>query len=178
MWEFKNSKQPAPWILFSKSTAHCLEKGAFSSASPGDKEHCFAKSIKQKTPTVSSLFKQSLALWGKTRERHPDKAVVVFFMLIAITPSKPCTFCVKSMSGLLEGREKGRGLGILSCKSALQIIACLGPGKNWWQINGQEHELGFFLPMCSCWCWVSGPWRGFWVSQWSSGMVCQGDSCD
>ena len=54
--------QLPPWILFSKSTAHCLEKRAFSSASPGDKEQCFAKSIKQKTPTVSSLFKQSLVL--------------------------------------------------------------------------------------------------------------------
>lgn len=160
IWEFKNSKLPASWISFSKSTAHCLAKGAFSSASPGDKEHCFAKSIKQKTPTVSSLFKQSLALWGKTRERHPDKAVVVFFMLIAITPSKPCTFCVKSMSACWKGREKGRGLGILSCKSALQIIACLGPGKNWWPINGQEHELCSSLTTCSHWCWISGLWRG------------------
>ena len=54
--------QPTPWIPFSKSTAHCLEIRALSSASPGDKEQCFAKSIKQKTPTVSSLFKQSLVL--------------------------------------------------------------------------------------------------------------------
>lgn len=54
--------QPTPWILFSKSTAHCLEKRVLFPASPGDKEQCFAKSIKQKTPTVSSLFKQSLVL--------------------------------------------------------------------------------------------------------------------
>lgn len=30
---------------------------------------------------------------------------------------------------LLEEEGEGRGLGILSCKSALQIIACLGLGK-------------------------------------------------
>lgn len=73
----------------------------------------------------------------------------------------------------------GRGLGILSCKSALQIITCLGPGKKkkkkkkrWW-INVGALALGSFVTAQASVGWeswgVGERWAGR-IPNWS-GLV-------